>query len=378
MATSTQDPVLVVLQLNGGNDYLNTVVPYEDPNYYDNRATLHVPEEQVLQLDGESGLNPAMQSMKRMYDEGDVAVIHGVGWENSNRSHFRCMDIWHTAEPDKIGTQGWLGQAVREIDPDSENPVKAVHVGQGLPRALVADGVSVASVSDISSYGLLTAVEQEALRDEMLQRYANMYTPAIGSGPVMDYLAKTGLDSLSGADMLKQAPGMYSSEVEYGTTALSQSLRDIAMIHSAGLGTQVFYTEHAGYDTHANQAAGHPKLWTDVDTALADFWDDLREHDAHENVVVFIFSEFGRRVKENGTGTDHGAAGVAFAIGPKVEGGVYGTYPERRAEALKDGDLVPTQDFRGVESTILEDWLGVDATPIVNGRFEKPQFVGAA
>lgn len=375
MATAQKDPVLVVVQLSGGNDYLNTVIPYQDPNYYDNRQTLHFPEEQVHKLDDQLGFNPSMGPMKEIFDRGDMAVVHGVGWENATRSHFRAMDIWHTAEPDKVGTEGWLGQAIRELDPEGTNPVTAVNVGYGLPRALVAPNVSVASVADLSTYGLLTAIEQKQQRDQMLQRFASMYAPAIGSGPVMDYLGQTGLDALKGADMLRTAPDGYSSGVEYASNPLADKLKDVSKILLAGLGTRVFYTEHGGFDTHAAQGPNHPKLWSQVSSAVADFWDDLHEHDAADNVMMFIFSEFGRRVKENGSGTDHGAAGVSFAIGPQVAGGMYSSYPETRAEALKDGDLAPNLDFRGLYTTVLEDWMGVDATPIVNGRFEKPAFI---
>jgi uncharacterized protein (DUF1501 family) len=375
MATAQKDPVLVVVQLSGGNDYLNTVIPYQDPNYYDNRPTLHFPEEQVHKLDDKLAFNPSMGPMKEIFDRGDMAVVHGVGWENATRSHFRAMDIWHTAEPDKVGTEGWLGRAIRELDPQGENPVTAVNVGYGLPRALVAPGVSVASVADLSTYGLLTAIEQKQQRDQMLQRFASMYAPAIGSGPVMDYLGQTGLDALKGADMLRTAPDSYSSGVEYASNPLGDKLKDVSKILLAGLGTRIFYTEHGGFDTHAAQGPNHPKLWDQVSTAVADFWDDLHEHDAADNVMMFIFSEFGRRVKENGSGTDHGAAGVSFAIGPQVAGGMYSSYPETRAEALTDGDLAPNLDFRGLYTTVLEDWMGVDATPIVNGRFEKPAFI---
>ena len=377
MATAQRDPVLVVVQLSGGNDYLNTVVPYQDPNYYDNRQTLHFPEEELHKLDDELAFNPSMGPMKEIYDRGDMAIVHGVGWEKSTRSHFRAMDIWHTAEPDKVGTEGWLGRAIRELDPEGENPVTAVNVGYGLPRALVALDVSVASVADLSAYGLLTAIEQKQQRDQMLQRFASMYAPAIGAGPVMDYLGQTGLDALKGADMLRTAPDRYSSGVEYAANPLADKLKDVSKVLLAGLGTRIFYTEHGGFDTHASQGPNHPKLWTEVSRAVADFWDDLGEHDAADNVMMFIFSEFGRRVKENGSGTDHGAAGVSFAIGPGVKGGMYSTYPETRAEAMKDGDLVPNMDFRGLYSTVLEDWLGVDAAPIVNGRFEKPGFIAA-
>ena len=375
MATAEKDPVLVVVQLSGGNDYLNTVIPYQDPNYYDNRQTLHFPEEQVHKLDDQLAFNPSMGPMKEIFDRGDMAVVHGVGWENATRSHFRAMDIWHTAEPDKVGTEGWLGQAIRELDPEGTNPVTAVNVGYGLPRALVAPNVSVASVADLSTYGLLTAIEQKQQRDQMLQRFSRMYAPAIGSGPVMDYLGQTGLDALKGADMLRMAPDGYSSGVEYASNPLADKLKDVSKILLAGLGARVFYTEHGGFDTHAAQGSNHPQLWSQVSSAVADFWDDLHEHDAADNVMMFIFSEFGRRVKENGSGTDHGAAGVSFAIGPQVAGGMYSFYPETRAEALKDGDLAPNLDFRGLYTTVLEDWMGVDATPIVNGRFEKPAFI---
>ena len=375
MGNSNKPPVLVVLQLTGGNDYFNTVIPYTDGNYYDSRRSLGISENRVLKLDDELGLHPAMAPMKDIFDKGDMAVIHGIGYENSPRSHFRSMDIWHTCEPDKVGTEGWLGRALKQIDPQSENPVTGVNVGQALPRALVAPGVSVASVADVSTYGLLTNIEQADQRQQVLERFANMYGPAVGTGQVMEYLGQTGLDALKGADILKIAPQQYESSVEYGSSPIAQKLRDIAMIHTADVGTRVFYTDHGSFDTHAAQATTHAQLWTDVSEAVADFWDDLREHDADDNVIMFLFSEFGRRVRDNGSGTDHGAAGVAFAIGPNVSGGFYSEYPETRAEALQQGDLVPNQDFRGVYSTILEDWMKLDAPSVVNGQFEQPAFI---
>jgi uncharacterized protein (DUF1501 family) len=375
MTTTQKPPVFVVLQLTGGNDYFNTVIPYTDSNYYDNRPRLGIPQERVLKLDDKLALHPAMGPMKKLYEQGELAIIHGVGYKNSPRSHFRSMDIWHTCEPDKVGTEGWLGRAIRELDPDGESPITAINVGQALPRALVVPGVSVASVADVSTYGLLTNIEQEAQRMQVLERFANMYGPAMGSGPVMDYLGKTGLDALKGADILKVAPEQYKSTVEYGNSTIARKLRDIAMIHTAELGTRIFYTDHGSFDTHAAQATTHAQLWTDVSEAVADFWDDLRAHNAHENVIMFMFSEFGRRVRDNGSGTDHGAAGVAFAIGPRIKGGMYSEYPQTSKEKLEQGDLVPNQDYRGVYSTILEDWLHLEAKPIVNGSFERPHFI---
>ncbi|MCI0770903.1 MAG: DUF1501 domain-containing protein [Chloroflexi bacterium] len=375
MTTTNKPPVLVVLQLTGGNDYFNTIIPYTDGNYYDNRKSLQIPEERILKLDDKIGMHPAMGPMKEIFDSGDMAIIHGIGYQNSPRSHFRSMDIWHTCEPDKVGTEGWLGRALKNLDPDSENPVTGVNVDQALPRALVAPGVSVASVADLANYGLLTNIEQEQRRLQVLERFANMYGPAVGTGQVMEYLGQTGLDALKGADILKVAPQKYESSVEYGSSLISQKLRDIAMMHTAEVGTRVFYTSHGSFDTHAAQAATHAQLWSEVSEAVADFWDDLREHDADENVIMFMFSEFGRRVRDNGSGTDHGAAGVAFALGPRIKGGYYSEYPETRAEALEQGDMVPNLDYRGVYSTILEDWMHMDAPPIVNGRFEQPKFI---
>ena len=370
-----KDPVLVVLQLTGGNDYLNCVVPYANPLYRDYRKLVTVPEEQVLPIDDELGCHPSMGPMRDMYNEGNLAIIHGVGYENSPRSHFRSMDIWHTCEPDKLGTEGWLGRVVRELDPDKENVVTAVSMGPSLFRALSAPGVPVAAVEDLDSYGMLTGITEGQQRERVLDRYKRMYAPAIGTGPVMDFLGQTGLDALEGADILKVAPSMYQSTVEYADNSIASKLKGIAQIHLAGLGTRIFYCDHGSFDTHADQNGTQPKLWDEISVGVRDFFDDLREHDAADNVIMLMFSEFGRRTHDNGSGTDHGAAGVAFVIGDRVKGGQYSEYPSIRPEDLEQGDPVPNLDFRGVYTTIVEDWLGMDAQPIVEGAFEKPAYL---
>ncbi len=376
MTTSSKDPVLVVIQLTGGNDYMNSVVPYADGHYNDARnGALRIAEDEVLKIDDHFGLHPTMAPLKEIYDQGDMALIHGVGYPNSPRSHFRSMDIWHTCEPNKVGTEGWVGRAIRDLDPAGENPVSGVYIGQGLPRSMVVSGVPVASVADLSTYGLLTSIEQQQQRDKMLGRFVNMYGRAIGTGAVQEYLGRTGLDALRGADILKEGLGRYSSDVEYGTEQISRSLRDIATIHCAELGTRVFYTQLIGFDTHASQQPVFDKLWTDLSRAISDFWDDLRAHDADDNVVMFLFTEFGRRVRDNGSGSDHGAGGGCFVIGPNVRGGMHGEFPSINPVDLDQGDLVPNHDFRGVYSTVLQDWLGLDPVPIVDGQFEKLSFV---
>ena len=375
MTSESRDPILVVVQLTGGNDYVNTIVPYADSAYYDNRANLNVPAEKVLPINDEFGFNPALAPLKEMYDEGKVAVINGIGYPNPNRSHFRSMDIWHTCEPDKIGEEGWLGRVIRDLDPNHENVLTGVNFGRGLPRAMALSGVPVASVAMLESYGILTGIQGEPDRSEALDLFAKMYGPMIGTGPVMDYIGQTGLDALKGADILKTAPARYESSVEYADSPIGRNLQGIAKVLVAGFGTRVFYTMHGGYDTHANQGAFHPRLLIDLSQAISDFYDDLREHRVSENVLIFVFTEFGRRVKDNGSGTDHGAGGVAFAVGDGVKGGTYSEFPSLRPADLIEGDLQFNIDFRGVYGSIVENWLGLDPVSVVGGHFEQLAFV---
>jgi uncharacterized protein (DUF1501 family) len=378
MASTKKDPVVVILQLTGANDILNTIIPYTSGEYRDNRPKVNIPEDKVLPIDDQLAFNPNMGPLKKMYDDGKMAIIHGIGFENSPRSHFRAMDIWHTCEPDIVGTEGWVAKVTRDLDPAGENVLKTVNFGQGLPRALALRGVPITSVSNLENYGVLSTVpgiDPQQDRAKILERFARMYAPAIGTGATMDYLGQTGRDALKGADILKVAPEKYTSTIEYAETSIAKYLRDVARVYLADLGTQVFYTSHGPFDTHFNQPPMHQKLWTDVSNAVSDFFDDLKEHDAGDNLIMVMFTEFGRRVRDNGTGTDHGAAGGAFVIGNNVKGGMYGTYPSLKAEDLNQGDLDPNYDFRGFYATVIEKWLGLDAVPIVGGTFEQMAFV---
>ena len=375
MTSTKKDPILVVIQLTGGNDYLNTLIPYGDPLYYDNRSNVGIPQDQVLPIDDHFGFNPAAGPIKDLYDQGKVAIINGVGYPKPNRSHFRSMDIWHTCEPDKVGTEGWLGRVIRDLDPKSENVLTGVNFGRGLPRSLALSGVPVASVAVLESYGVLTGISGEPERSEALDVFARMYAPAMGSGPVMEYLGQTGLDALKGADILKTAPEKYKSDIEYANSPIGRNLEGIAKVLTADLGTRIFYTQHGGYDTHANQGPAHPKLWSELSQAVTDFYADLKEHDTADNVLMFVFTEFGRRVKDNGSGTDHGSGGLALAIGDPVKGGMYSEYPSLKAEDLLEGALHFNMDYRGVYGTMVEKWLGLDANSVVGGNFEQLNFV---
>ncbi|MEE3004365.1 MAG: DUF1501 domain-containing protein [Chloroflexota bacterium] len=375
MTATKNDPILVVIQLTGGNDYLNTLIPHGDSLYYDNRPNVGISPDDVLRIDDHLGFNPAMAPIKTLYDQGDVAVINGIGYPNPNRSHFRSMDIWHTAEPDKVGNDGWLGRVIRDLDPNAENVLTGVNFGRGLPRALAMTGVPVASVAVLETYGVLTGITEPAERDQALAVFERMYAPALGTGAVMDYLGQTGLDALKGADILKKAPETYRSSIEYDASPIGQNLQGIAKVLLADIGTRVFYTQHGGYDTHANEGPAHPKLWSELSQSISDFYADLKEHDSSDNVLMFVFSEFGRRVRDNGSGTDHGSGGLAFAIGDAVQGGMYGEYPSLKEGDLLEGDLNFGVDFRGVYGTMVERWLGLDAKPVVGGTFEQLAFV---
>ena len=372
MGANGKDPVLVVVQLTGGNDFMNTLIPYTNPIYYDCRKSVGIPQDEVLPISDTLAFHPSTGPLKELYEQGNVAVVQGIGYPDSNRSHFRGMDIWHTCNPDKVVFDGWAGKAIREMDPKQENVLTGVNIGRGLPRALAATGVSVASVGDLDNYGLMTGISDVQQRNEALELFKGMYGPAIGTGPVMDYLAQTGKDVLTGADLLKSVPAMYSSHVEYANKPIATSLRDVARIHLAGMGTRMFYTVDGGYDTHANQNRMLPPLLTDLSAAIMDFFQDLRDHDASDEVVMLVFTEFGRRMNDNGSGTDHGTGGGAFIIGDRVKGGLYSEYPSlERNKWARGEDLEHTYDFRGAYATLLEQWLELDAAPIVGGSYEQ-------
>jgi uncharacterized protein (DUF1501 family) len=235
----------------------------------------------------------------------------------------------------------------------------------------------VASVGNLETYGVLTGIQGEDQRMEALEIFARTYAPAIGSGPVNDYLSQTGLDALKGADILTSAPQMYSSTVEYNRDLFAQWLKNIAQVHLADFGTRILYTgvNPGTFDTHANQNITFPKLWNEVTSAVSTFYQDLKEHHANEEVVILMFTEFGRRVKENGSGTDHGSGGVAFVIGDAVKGGLYGEYPSLQPEKLDEGDLQWNNDFRGTYATLLEQWMGLDSKAILRGSFEQLDFI---
>lgn len=371
MVTTKRNPALVVVQLSGGNDALNTVVPYNNGIYHDSRGAIHLSEENVIDLNGTLGLHPSMGPIKNLWDQGNVAIINGIGYPAPNRSHFRSMDIWHTAESDHIAPDGWLGRTIRELDPAHDNVITGINFGRGLPRALHCKGVPVASVGNLATYGLMPDIEDQRTRGRALDVFARMYGPAEGRDAMLEAIGETGMGAFLGADILRGAPQQYSSGVEYADNNIAQSMRDIAQVMLADLGTRIFYAQHGSFDTHAGELLNHAKLWDEVSTAISDFFADLKEHGREQDAMVLVFSEFGRRIKDNGSGTDHGSGGVAFVIGSSVKGGLYGEYPSLEPSEQVEGDMRYNNDFRGTYATLLDGWMGMDPHTILDGHYEQ-------
>ena len=361
---------LVVIQLSGGNDYLNTLVPYQDGLYYDFRPNMGLKGDDVIPLDDRLAFNSNMGPFKTLFDQGKMAVLMGIGYPEPSRSHFRSMDIWHTAEPFTSSSEGWLGKANSLIDPEGRNPITTVNFGRGLPRALASQGVSVASVGALESYGLYTGLAGARNGDAMLDTISRIYQPMADGGFPSRRILETGRGMLDGADLLREAPANYTSDVEYPEdNPIAQSLKGIAQVMSADLGTRIYYAAHGSFDTHTNELVNHALLWDQVSTAVACFWEDVGQLGKGDETVIWMFSEFGRRIADNGAGTDHGSGGAAFVIGDSVKGGLYGDYPKLALSDQLDGDVRFNTDFREVYATLLEDVLGIESEPVLKQKF---------
>jgi uncharacterized protein (DUF1501 family) len=361
---------LVVIQLSGGNDYLNTIVPYETGLYYDYRPNMGLKDDSIIPIDNKIAFNSNIDFFKKTFDDQKLAVMMGIGYPEPNRSHFRSMDIWHTAKPFESSSIGWLGKTVKNIDPKGLNPITAVNFGKGLPRALACPGVSVASVGALESYGLFTGVSGAKNREILLDTVDRIYQPMNRDGVPSLRLLETGRGALDGADLLSEAPSNYSSDVEYPEdNPIAQSLKGIAQVASAKLGTRIFYAQHGSFDTHTDELKNHSLLLKQLSVAIDCFQRDLIKQKLDDETVIWIFSEFGRRISDNGTGTDHGSGGVAFLLGNCVKGGLYGEYPNLEPSAQLEGDIHYNMDFRTLYSTILEDVLDVDSESILDEKF---------
>jgi uncharacterized protein (DUF1501 family) len=360
--------VLVVIELQGGNDGINTVVPFKDEGYAKYRQMLRLPTDRLVKINGEVGLHPAMTDAGKLLESKRLAIIQGVSYPNPSRSHAFSMGVWQTARlnplpsetsPGEASGYGWLGRALDEAPrPYTGAPASVFLSGQSVPVALRGRR-SMASA--------LPQLEDFATSPEKATRKA-IAGPAV-SDDLTAFVRRNLLDGYTTADWLKEVGRARDSGVTYPPTALARSLRLIARLLKSGLGAPVFYASQGGYDTHAGQLPGHERLLGELSGALKAFLDDLAAAGIAERVAVLCFSEFGRRVAENGSaGTDHGTAGPVFLAGPGVKAGPIGKTPSLLD--LEDGDLKMGIDFRRIYATVLEDWLGLPTRTALAGTFE--------
>jgi uncharacterized protein (DUF1501 family) len=374
---SKKERILVVVQLSGGNDGLNTVIPYADELYAKNRIALNIGRNSVLKLDDAVGLHPSMKAFRKLLDKKRLAVLQGVGYPNPDRSHFSSMDIWHTAQRDEAKRQeGWLGRTVAAeagrhrvgsgaSGADSSGAdAAALHLGGGpLPLALVSRTTAVPSFESIDGFRLRTSdVDAKALAKVAA-------APREGS-EMLAFLQRTTLNAYSASERVQAAVASQPAGAAYPDRGLARKLRSVAQLIDADLATRVYYVSLDGFDTHANQRDTHANLLAELSDSVAAFLDDLAERGHLERTAVLMFSEFGRRVKENASqGTDHGAAAPLFVAGGAVRSGVIGKHPSL-ADLDREGDMRFHTDFRQVYATLLDQWLGVPSREVLGANYE--------
>jgi uncharacterized protein (DUF1501 family) len=374
-----KDTVLVVVQFTGGNDGLNTVVPFTNADYYKLRPTIAIPKTEVKKLTDDVGLHPAMGALAKLYtDDSAVCVVQGVGYPNPDQSHFRSMDIWHAASTAQTLTEGWLGNALKK------KGVPAFHLAGGneaSPLALAGAPVRVPSITSLDDFKLKTAGvtgADTAAQKGVITDVAGGASPMTSKPDLLDFVSRTQTTTYASSEKLAAIGKNYTPKVTYPTSALATKLKLAAQLIDADIGARLFYVSIDGFDTHAGQGGAtgaHANLLAQVSDGISAFYRDLAARGHGKRVCVMTFSEFGRRAYENGSkGTDHGAGAPMLLVGGNVKAGVVGEQPS--LTGLKEGNLVHGIDFRQVYAAVLDKWLGVDAAAVVGKEF-KPAAVFA-
>ncbi|HKE37341.1 MAG TPA: DUF1501 domain-containing protein [Candidatus Baltobacteraceae bacterium] len=361
----TQGRCLVVINLAGGNDGLNCIVPHGDAQYYRLRPSLAIPQSEVIAIDSHTGLNPKMTAFKSMYDKGMVAIVQGVGYPDPNYSHFRSTEIWQTAAPDRYEHTGWLGRYFDEAGLPSSNLFNGVAISQTVPEVLASNKTDIPAIPSPAGYHLAFD-RSPALSKAYGSGAADRLLPF--KSPYLAHVMEIEDHAQRGSQELPKLIGGYKTDAPYPATALGRSLALAAQIVGSNLGTRVIYVEHASFDTHSNQRPVQDRMLAQFSDAVAAFYQDLAAHGNDKRVLTMTFSEFGRRIEENAShGTDHGQASPLFLIGGGVKGGLYGHAPD--LVNLDNGNLRWSTDFRSVYATVLERWLGRPASPVLGGAF---------
>jgi uncharacterized protein (DUF1501 family) len=353
--------------MTGGNDSLSTVVPFADDAYHAARPTMALPTDEVLKIDDYVGFHPALPRLRDAYESGHVAVVQGVGYPEFTRSHFKSMDIWHTADArGRAAGEGWISRLARHAFEGEDASAQIIHVGPNVPYSLYSTDHPPLSFTLPRAYRWMGDEAQTAA----FERLRTEERPE----SKIDHIRNTLTESLASSARVRRATSTYRTRVEYPPTTLGTGLRHIAALINSRVGSRVLSIEHPGYDTHTRQNNKHNNLMRHLDAALNAFLEDLGRSEAGRNTIVLAFTEFGRRVAESkGQGTDHGVASVAFVLGPTIRGGLYGEYPS--LTDLVGGDLRHTTDFRSVYATVIERWFGVEAGRVLGEPHTPLEFI---
>lgn len=356
------DKKLVIIQLSGGNDGLNTIIPFRNDIYYQMRPNLAISASKTLKVGDELGFHPALAPLRSVFDNGEMSIINNVGYPNPDRSHFRSLDIWQSASnSDEYLTTGWLG---RYLDSHCKSPHQVIEVDDMLSLALKGERFNGIAVKDPKA---LHQTTNGAYIQRLLENNADEHLSEDNKG----YLFKTMVETSSSAEYIYETSKTHSSSVEYVKTALSKQLRTVAQFINSGLSTKVYYVSMGGFDTHVNQVGSHERLLENYANSVASFIKDLKQAGTFDDTLIMTFSEFGRRVQQNGSvGTDHGTANNLFVMGGKLKKAGFYNNPADLTNLDKNGDLKYDIDFRRVYASILDGWLDVPSQAVLGRRFE--------
>jgi uncharacterized protein (DUF1501 family) len=375
-AEKGKDTVLVVIEMTGGNDGLNTVIPYADDLYHKYRPTLRHKKDQVMRLNDHLGLNPGMNSFRQMWDQGQLAVVQGAGYPNPDRSHFESMDIWQSADPRRNIKTGWLGRSVNELQGQG-GFIPILHVGSDKqPLAVQGTPGGAVSLNDRQAFKLELgggSVAGQKARRKLLEELS---VPDDKGDDILQFVRLRQLRTMTSVERLQELlskqrlqPNLYGPGGAYGANSLPVQLQLVANLIITGFGTRIFYVALNGFDTHSAQAETHRQLLEQLSYGISNLFNQLKTGGHDQRVLVMTFSEFGRRVQENNSkGTDHGAASCLFVAGPALKGGIVGEHPSLKE--LDSGDLKYALDFRRVYATLLDTWLHCDSKAVLGNKFE--------
>jgi uncharacterized protein (DUF1501 family) len=362
-----RDTILVVIQLTGGNDGLNTIIPFADEEYGKLRPSLRQPKVQIKKLNDHVGLHPSMEGLAGLLQDQALCVVQGVGYPNPDQSHFRSMDIWQAGSTAQTLTEGWIGKALKGVP--AAGSFHLADKNESAPLALSGAPARVPSINSLEDFQLRTTAASSADKKEQRTIIEGAARSTAGQPNLLDFVKRTAVQTYDSSRRLQEIGKNYKPRADYPNTALANRLKLAAQLVDADLGARIFYVSIDGFDTHANQALAHANLLKELSDAMTAFYKDMAARGHKDRLLMMTFSEFGRRAKENGSkGTDHGSAAPMLLVGGKVKAGVIGDHPS--LTKLEMGNLKHHTDFRQVYAAVLDKWLGVSSKEVLGSAFK--------